>query len=281
MSARAGSRRAFTLIELLVVIAIIAILAAILFPVFAQAREKARSASCLSNLKQLGTGMMMYVQDYDETMPFSRAYGPTFSIGLPGLLAPYVQKINNFGANNTATIWKCPSDGTPVQLSSSQGAPGAGVVLQKQSYAPVFSYTAGRAAWDSDVLLPGGNNACLGKSLAAFGAPADTLTLAETPVPGNALGWNFPGVRRPWAGPGGSGGQDCLSAADSYQACAQARETPYHSGGWNYVYADGHVKWSRPDQTVGRGVNGSGKDAGGATCNNLNPCGPWTIDPND
>jgi len=62
-------RRGFTLIELLVVIAIIAILAAILFPVFAQAREKARQASCASNLKQIGTALMMYVQDYDESYP--------------------------------------------------------------------------------------------------------------------------------------------------------------------------------------------------------------------
>src|SRR5439155_13821342 len=62
-------RKGFTLIELLVVIAIIAILAAILFPVFARAREKARGASCLSNMKQIGLAIIMYTQDYDETLP--------------------------------------------------------------------------------------------------------------------------------------------------------------------------------------------------------------------
>jgi len=67
-----SSRRGFTLIELLVVIAIIAILAAILFPVFAQAREQARSISCLSNQKQIGTACMMYLQDYDEVYPYGR-----------------------------------------------------------------------------------------------------------------------------------------------------------------------------------------------------------------
>src|ERR1044071_4712638 len=71
----ARQRRGFTLIELLVVIAIIAILAAILFPVFAQAREAARKTSCLSNMKQIGTSIMMYTQDYDETYPINnRSY---------------------------------------------------------------------------------------------------------------------------------------------------------------------------------------------------------------
>ncbi len=70
-------RKGFTLIELLVVIAIIAILAAILFPVFARARENARRASCQSNLKQIGLGMMMYVQDFDERMPNSFNTYPT------------------------------------------------------------------------------------------------------------------------------------------------------------------------------------------------------------
>lgn len=69
-----STRRAFTLIELLVVIAIIAILAAILFPVFAQAREKARQVSCLSNDKQMGTAFMMYIQDYDELYPLAFGY---------------------------------------------------------------------------------------------------------------------------------------------------------------------------------------------------------------
>src|SRR5437016_13930229 len=68
-------RTGFTLIELLVVIAIIAILAAILFPVFAQARDKARQAACLSNLKQVGTALMMYGQDYDERMPVTCSWG--------------------------------------------------------------------------------------------------------------------------------------------------------------------------------------------------------------
>src|SRR5213594_1534382 len=69
---RRDQKTAFTLIELLVVIAIIAILAAILFPVFAQARERARMANCVSNMRQIGTSLMMYVQDYDETYPYIR-----------------------------------------------------------------------------------------------------------------------------------------------------------------------------------------------------------------
>lgn len=75
--------KAFTLIELLVVIAIIAVLAAILFPVFAQAREKARQTSCLSNVKQIGTATMMYVQDYDERYPYlDPAYDGKTAVGL-------------------------------------------------------------------------------------------------------------------------------------------------------------------------------------------------------
>jgi prepilin-type N-terminal cleavage/methylation domain-containing protein/prepilin-type processing-associated H-X9-DG protein len=102
----------FTLIELLVVIAIIAILAAILFPVFAQAREKARAISCLSNAKQIGTAQMMYLQDYDETFGF--AWGGSNSDHFINGLQPYIK--NSFGVVNnpgSATgAWECPSAGT-------------------------------------------------------------------------------------------------------------------------------------------------------------------------
>src|SRR5947209_52061 len=68
-------KAAFTLIELLVVIAIVAILAALLFPVFAQARERARMTGCVSNMRQIGSALMMYAQDYDETLPYIRFHG--------------------------------------------------------------------------------------------------------------------------------------------------------------------------------------------------------------
>src|SRR5690349_21250410 len=96
--------RGFTLIELLVVIAIIAILAAILFPVFAQARAKARQAACLSNCKQIGLGLMMYVQDYDETYPcINRGYitGNTtaFYMMWTAQIQPYLKN---------SAIFECP-----------------------------------------------------------------------------------------------------------------------------------------------------------------------------
>ena len=99
------SSRGFTLIELLVVIAIIAILAAILFPVFARARENARRASCQSNLKQIGLGILQYVQDYDEHYPMYRMMGSTGSAvrpyGWADAIQPYVKSIQ---------FLQCPSD---------------------------------------------------------------------------------------------------------------------------------------------------------------------------
>ncbi|MEN6304107.1 MAG: DUF1559 domain-containing protein [Armatimonadia bacterium] len=98
------SRRGFTLIELLVVIAIIAILAAILFPVFAKAREKARQASCLSNLKQIGTAVLAYAQDYDEALPWGAEITWSGTAGQSGFIGVALQPyIKNW------QIFICPS----------------------------------------------------------------------------------------------------------------------------------------------------------------------------
>lgn len=93
-------RRGFTLIELLVVIAIIAILAAILFPVFARAREKARQSSCLSNVKQIMTAFLMYTQDYDERTPLNMGYVPV-EVRWFNTLVPYIKNDQ---------LLQCPSD---------------------------------------------------------------------------------------------------------------------------------------------------------------------------
>jgi prepilin-type N-terminal cleavage/methylation domain-containing protein/prepilin-type processing-associated H-X9-DG protein len=121
-----GKRSAFTLIELLVVIAIIAILAAILFPVFAQAREKARQTVCLSNEKEMGLAMMMYIQDYDECYPWTYFNNYDWTIATQ----PYVKnggggkntdwnpipEDGSAAATNTEGIWSCPS--FPVEAQS-------------------------------------------------------------------------------------------------------------------------------------------------------------------
>src|SRR5688572_16773650 len=95
---RGARRGGFTLIELLVVIAIIAILAAILFPVFAQAREKARSSTCLSNQKQLGTAMSMYLQDWDERFPNWRTEVPK-SVEHPNGKITWVENMQPYAKN--------------------------------------------------------------------------------------------------------------------------------------------------------------------------------------
>src|SRR5437870_12394037 len=96
----------FTLIELLVVIAIIAILAAILFPVFAQARDRARMSACVSNMRQIGAALLMYVQDYDETYPYIRFHGEGGQQGLytycwRNAIRPYLKSVD---------VMACPSN---------------------------------------------------------------------------------------------------------------------------------------------------------------------------
>ena len=101
------SRRGFTLIELLVVIAIIAILAAILFPVFARAREKARQTSCLSNLKQIGLGILMYAQDYDEVLVRSEGYRAFAELSTPTGRCYWFMRVQPYIKNSQ--IFSCPS----------------------------------------------------------------------------------------------------------------------------------------------------------------------------
>jgi prepilin-type N-terminal cleavage/methylation domain-containing protein/prepilin-type processing-associated H-X9-DG protein len=133
MRPRPRQKRGFTLIELLVVIAIIAILAAILFPVFAQAREKARQSTCLSNFKQIGLGVMMYLQDWDETSPLSRVFP------LPGGAAcgqkvvtwktatlPYVKNFE---------VYRCPSNRHNKEGDETKGATSLGYPTFPISYA--------------------------------------------------------------------------------------------------------------------------------------------------
>jgi len=105
--AKVSTAQAFTLIELLVVIAIIAVLAAILFPVFAQAREKARQTSCASNMRQMGLAVQMYLQDYDERFPLAAtAPTPTTFLNWHHLVDPYVKN---------KQIWVCPSANLPIK----------------------------------------------------------------------------------------------------------------------------------------------------------------------
>jgi len=108
------TRHGFTLIELLVVIAIIAILAAILFPVFARAREKARQTSCQSNLKQIGLSIQMYMGDYDDTVMPARLGGTPTDVDWTALIQPYV---------HNDQIFVCPSDSDPVASAATNGYP--------------------------------------------------------------------------------------------------------------------------------------------------------------
>ena len=218
-----GPRRArgFTLIELLVVIAIIAILAAILLPVFAQAREKARQASCSSNEKQIGTALMMYLQDYDETYPMNRipVDAQYDHQTWRAAVYPYIKSEN---------VWICPSAAW-ARNEFDWGSPtGCTVDVNMTLADQQNNYHHARSNYSYN-----GNTFNIGpkgspKKMAQIDAPADLLMVIESrdfwPDLGN---WAYP-----WNFGDGMGSLGC-----------------WHGGGGNWTFADGHVKWEPLSKT--------------------------------
>jgi prepilin-type N-terminal cleavage/methylation domain-containing protein/prepilin-type processing-associated H-X9-DG protein len=213
---RNRNRIAFTLIELLVVIAIIAILAAILFPVFAQAREKARSATCQSHIRQVGLGVLMYLQDYDEIFP------PVY-VDVPGkrqvwvdFIQPYVKNIQMFrcpSATSAKRFWYSPSG-----VSSNYCMPMNGHL-----------FTEG---WTNP------------RSLPAFQSPADRLMVLD----GIDFWTHYCPIEH-------KGCYDPKHIPAIY-ACKLSNNPDdwgagvpiWHQEGTNATFVDGHTKWLRGDR---------------------------------
>jgi prepilin-type N-terminal cleavage/methylation domain-containing protein/prepilin-type processing-associated H-X9-DG protein len=242
-------RRGFTLIELLVVIAIIAILAAILFPVFAQARAKARQATCLSNLKQIANATAMYVQDYDETFPVwawtperavPRPDGTTYlgKVTWPLLYMPYVKN---------QQVFTCPSD--PRVRNAVCSANGTTCAWSKPFPMSYGTNLRVHKCVDSSQCATGTPLA-----MAAIDAPADTYWIADV-WDGSPIGIESGPVSGCTWGGRQTSGVDRMIWTVNAVSCASSGGYPQpadatkpenstrHSGGSNVVYADGHVKW--------------------------------------
>jgi prepilin-type N-terminal cleavage/methylation domain-containing protein/prepilin-type processing-associated H-X9-DG protein len=243
--------KAFTLIELLVVIAIIAILAAILFPVFARARENARKTSCLSNMKQIGLAGMQYAQDYDDyLLPVSNAGSQTWIM----LAQPYIKSWQAF---------TCPSATSKQTFQAQWGFPSNGDTRANNTVSYAVNATYGG---DTDPDRVFGNSSWSGKSnhMSAIPVPAETVFAGDAMLnPGptnNPPGTNTGTIRFGWmvtsfslsnAGPKLQQeppyfGEGALNSENNGQFVAR------HMGGMNVVFLDGHAKWFRLDEIMRR-----------------------------
>ena len=266
------SRSGFTLIELLVVIAIIAILAAILFPVFAQAREKARQTSCLSNTKQMSLAFMQYVQDYDERLPnvLSGAGGST---GSPNLTIGNVCPLAS-GASTTTKgklggwLYYCDFAGaTGTNYDPSQGSLYA-YTKNAQMYVCPSDASGQKNSYALNQMVVGaadGNGIQPGIALAQFRGPANTILTAEE-QDGYNKGTDDGYINIPKQGVWVNDTTDgtVINANGSNNMGVDAAGNPTatsairHSGGACYALADGHSKWFKPSQIKPAFTNADG-----------------------
>jgi prepilin-type N-terminal cleavage/methylation domain-containing protein/prepilin-type processing-associated H-X9-DG protein len=256
----ARSHSAFTLIELLVVIAIIAILAAILFPVFAQAREKARQSSCLSNMKQLGLAAVAYSQDFDETNVQSWwGRGPSWS----GFTWPGNQRWQDGLLTYTKNIdiYQCPSDPDPVryQPTRPQSVEGDGDFFNSISFTGSYGINATYWGWDGNNGNDGADgaptNSPAGRALAEIPRPADTIFLVDrrayfVPPCGGGDGWAVGEIA--WENKNSCGATFYPNLNPPQLGSIPAR----HNGGSNIAFGDGHAKWYRLDTLARVNANG-------------------------